>query len=122
MNEDYRPLTAAEKGALRRSVKDKCSLYDKDMGCLALNSRCQIFSVGFTDSTLCRYYEACILPSEHEIQEFLGRIGNIAECPVCGTRFPVNRHQKYCSRKCAAYVKRIKNREGIIRFRNNHAM
>ena len=122
MNSDYRSLTPTEKSALRRSVKEKCSLYDKELGCLRLNSKCQIFSVGFTDSTLCRYYEACILPSENEILAFLGRAGKSAQCPVCGFRFPVNRNQKYCSRKCAKHARRIRKREDVRRLRKRRAM
>ena len=122
MSQEYRELTAAEKAALRRSVKEKCSLYDKDLGCLKLNSMCQIFTVGYTDSTLCRYYEACILPCENKIREILGRGGNTAQCPICGFKFPVNHNQKYCSRRCAEYARKIRKREDVRRFRKKRAM
>ncbi len=119
MNPYGRPLTAGEKAALKRSVREKCSLYDKEYGCLALNSGCQIFAIGFTSSSLCRYYEECVLPTEPEIMTFLDRIGKTKNCPVCGRSCPVNHRQKYCSRKCATIAKNQKNREVMRRLRNS---
>lgn len=109
-------LSASEKRAIRRCVKQECSLYDTEYGCLALSTSCYTFSIGYTTSPLCRYFEESILPIHGDLLKMLHRSSTKA-CPICGRYFPLKKHQLYCSEKCSAAARKRKARERVRRFR-----
>lgn len=109
-------LSASEKRAIRRCVKQECSLYDAEYGCLALNTSCYMFSIGFPTSPLCRYFEESILLIHGDLLKTFHR-SSAKACPICGRYFPLKKHQLYCSEKCAAIARKRSTKERVQRFR-----
>ena len=54
-------LSSRDKKRIKKHVAICCANYSKEYGCLPLESECYMFSVGFTDSKLCKYYEQAVL-------------------------------------------------------------
>lgn len=102
-----RELTTNEKSQIRRSVIKRCACYDREYGCLPLDSNCYMMTIGFNDSKLCRYYEKCILPIESEILSFLKiQTGVVKNCKYCGVRFLALGNHQYCSDYCSLMARR----------------
>lgn len=114
-----RELSPQEKRRINRSVRDQCSLYDKEYGCLYLDTACYMSRIGFTSSSLCRYYEEAILPMEAELVRIFKR-RDLKKCRYCGRTFPINRHQLYCSDRCSDLARKKKTAERVRRYRERN--
>lgn len=103
-----RELTAKEKRLITQSVVRNCANYDRNYEeCLPLDGTCYMMAIGFTDSSLCRYYEKCILPIEVDVANIFQDQGKTPKfCAICGRKFFPHRKQRYCSEACAAVGKR----------------
>ena len=103
-----RELTTREKSMIKRSVVRNCANYDDYYKeCLPLDGTCYMMTIGFTDSSLCRYYEQAILPVEDEIREILQSSNQaLKECQVCGRKFAAEGNQRYCCGACATIAKK----------------
>ena len=103
-----RELTGRERQAIRRLVKTMCANYDNDYGCLPLDCECFMFGKAYSGGALCRWFRNAVLPLDAELERiFIGSIApDTKSCAVCGTAFPLNGRQIYCSDKCAAAGRR----------------
>ncbi len=103
-----RELTAKEKRLIAQSVVNKCANYDRNYAeCLPLDGACYMMTIGFTDSSLCRYYEKAILPIEDEIANIFWDYGkSMKSCLICGKSFLVSGNQRYCSTECTSIAKK----------------
>ena len=98
-----RELTTKEKRAIARSVIRQCANYDEHYKeCLPEDATCYMMTIGFDDSSLCRYYEKAILPIEPEVAKIFSGIGSrLKRCTICGKEFEICGNQQYCSGHCA---------------------
>lgn len=114
-----RELTTKEKRLIAQSVVKNCANYDRHYEeCLPLDGSCYMMTIGFTDSSLCRYYEKCILPLEAEISEIFSRYGkNLKTCLICGKRFLVFGNQRYCSAECTVKAKKMADAKRARKYR-----
>jgi len=103
-----RELTGREKQAIRRLVKTMCANYDDDYGCLPLDCDCFMFGKAYSGGALCKWFRDAVLPLDAELEQiFTGGIApDMKPCTVCGTAFPLNGRQIYCTDKCAAEGRR----------------
>jgi|GEM_PF-195756 len=103
-----RELTGRERQAIRRLVKEWCANYDSDYGCLPLDSECFMFGKAYSGGALCKWFRDAVLPLDTELERiFTGGVApDMKPCAVCGTAFPLNGRQIYCSDKCAASGRR----------------
>lgn len=96
-----RELKRSEKRKIKESVRKKCANYDSEYGCVPLDTDCYMCTIGFTNSSLCHYYEKCILPTEEELQNLFQKENNVfKKCGICGNSFKANGNKKYCSEEC----------------------
>jgi hypothetical protein len=111
-----RELTGRERQAIRRQVKEWCANYDNDYGCLPLDCECFMFGKAYSGGALCKWFRDAVLPLDAGLERiFTGGIApDTKPCAVCGTAFPLNGRQIYCSDKCAA-VGRRKSVAGNVR-------
>lgn len=121
-----RELSRSEKAIIGSSVHKKCANYDNEYGCMPMDSDCYMLKIGYTDSSLCKYYEKCILPTEIELQVHLQKMsGGMKACEICGNMFAVHKNQKYCSDACKAIAQRKgaterKRRQRRAKVENNN--
>ena len=103
-----RELTGRERQAIRRLVKESCANYDSDYGCLPLDGECFMFGKAYSGGALCKWFRDAVLPLDAELERiFTGGIApDTKPCTECGTAFPLNGRQIYCSDKCAAEGRR----------------
>ena len=93
-----RELTRKEKTAIRSLVVTWCANYDREYGCLPLDSDCYMLGKCWTGS-YCRYFRESVLPLDPALEAALLTEGPRPEfkpCPVCGgpvapARRPVQR-------------------------------
>lgn len=117
----WRELTDKEKRLIRMSVQKKCACYDPYYGCLPLDGDCYMTKIGFTNSSLCRYYEKVVLPDEPEILRILIRgSGDFKTCAYCGRPFLAFHNKKYCSDKCAHTAKKKATAARVRKFKKSH--
>ena len=93
-----RELTRKEKTAIRSLVVTWCANYDREYGCLPLDS-------DFRES---------VLPLDPALEVALMSEGprpDFKICPVCGGPVPPDRRQAYCSAACAKKAHRRQQRE-----------
>ena len=111
-----RELTGRERQAIRRLVKEWCANYDSDYGCLPLDCDCFMFGKAFTSGALCKWFRDAVLPTDAVLEQIFtgGSAPDTKPCAVCGTPFPLNDRQIYCSDKCAT-VGRRKSVAGNVR-------
>ena len=95
-------LSKRDKQRIRKHVTNCCANYSKEYGCLPLETECYMFSIGFTDSKLCKYYEQAVMPTDAELYLFAA-IGK----------------KTYCSERCAAEARRRQTAERVRKHRNN---
>ena len=116
----YRELTEKEKRMLRQSVIQNCACYDMQQGGLPLDGDCYMMKIGFTNSSLCRYYEKMILPGEPEILNiFYKDNGNFKICKYCGIKFTAYGNKQYCSDKCSLIARRKATAKRMRKSRKN---
>ena len=94
-----RELTRKEKTAIRSLVVTWCANYDREYGCLPLDSDCYMLGKCWTGS-YCRYFRESVLPLDPALEASLMSEGprpDFKICPVCGGPVPPDRRQAYCS-------------------------
>jgi len=115
MDYHHRELSAREKQAIRRLVKAECANYDREYQCLPLDGTCYMFTIGFVNSSLCKWFQNAVLPLDSEL-EALFEHKPLKACGRCGKKFLVNGNQAYCqacaepARKAAAAARVRKHR------------
>ena len=85
-----RELTRKEKTAIRSLVVTWCANYDREYGCLPLDSDCYMLGKCWTGS-YCRYFRESVLPLNPALEAALTAEGPRPEfkvCPVCGLKSP----------------------------------
>ena len=90
-----------------------CVLYDREYGCLPLDSDCYMLGKCWTGS-YCRYFRESVLPLDPALEASLMSEGprpDFKICPVCGGPVPPDRRQAYCSAACAKKAHRRQQRE-----------
>ena len=108
-----RELTRKEKTAIRSLVVTWCANYDREYGCLPLDSDCYMLGKCWTGS-YCRYFRESVLPLDPALEASLMSEGprpDFKICPVCGGPVPPDRRQAYCSAACAKKAHRRQQRE-----------
>ena len=108
-----RELTRKEKTAIRSLVVTWCANYDREYGCLPLDSDCYMLGKCWTGS-YCRYFRESVLPLDPALEASLMSEGprpDFKICPVCGEPVPPDRRQAYCSAACAKKAHRRQQRE-----------
>lgn len=98
MDELGRELTRSEKAKIRRAVESTCANYDREYGCLPLETECYMNTISCVGSSLCRHFREAILPASPELLAVFQR-GGTRNCKWCGQTFPETGHRRYCSRK-----------------------
>ena len=117
----WHELTGREKALIRRTVKNRCANYDRDLGCLRLDTDCYMFGIGFRESSLCKYFERAVLPSEPELLELFRRNSEpMKKCAVCGRPFVAVKNRRYCSEKCAEEARRKAVAARVRKYRQQH--
>ena len=94
-----RELTRKEKTAIRSLVVTWCANYDREYGCLPLDSDCYMLGKCWTGS-YCRYFRESVLPLDSALEASL-----MSEGPR------PDRRQAYCSAACAKKAHRRQQRE-----------
>ena len=92
-----RELTRKEKTAIRSLVVTWCANYDREYGCLPLDSDCYMLGKCWTGS-YCRYFWESVLPLDPALEVALMSEGprpDFKICPVCGGPVPPDRRQAY---------------------------
>lgn len=108
-----RELTRKEKTAIRSLVVTWCANYDREYGCLPLDSDCYMLGKCWTGS-YCHYFRESVLPLDPALEASLMSEGprpDFKICPVCGGPVPPDRRQAYCSAACAKKAHRRQQRE-----------
>lgn len=85
-----RELTRKEKTAIRSLVVTWCANYDREYGCLPLDSDCYMLGKCWTGS-YCRYFRESVLPLDPALEVALMSEGprpDFKICPVCGGPVP----------------------------------
>lgn len=110
-----RKLNPKELRETRKLVTAMCANYDKQYDCCPLldDYGCYMMTLGFSGSSLCKYFEKAVLPlSPALIAIFLRK--QAKPCELCGGSYiPTGRRQKYCAdcqltAKRAATANRVK--------------
>ena len=115
-----RELTREEKAAIRKLVTRLCANYDRDVGCLRLDSPCYMLEKCWTRA-LCRYFREAVLPNDPVLEASLAAEGPAQEtrpCPVCGRAFLPNGRTRYCSDGCAKAALRQQKRNYMRKKRS----
>lgn len=113
-------LSKRDKNRIRKHVTKCCANYSKEYGCLPLETECYMFSVGFTDSKLCKYYEHAVLPTDAELFALFKGIPT-KKCRQCGKAFASVGRKAYCSEQCAEESRRRRAAERVRKHRVNKA-
>ena len=90
-----RELTRKEKTAIRSLVVTWCANYDREYGCLPLDSDCYMLGKCWTGS-YCRYFRESVLQLDPALEASLMSEGprpDFKICPVCGGPVPPDRRQ-----------------------------
>ena len=119
-----RELTRKEKTAIRSLVVTWCANYDREYGCLPLDSDCYMLGKCWTGS-YCRYFRESVLPLDPALEASLMSEGprpDFKICPVCGGPVPPDRRQAYCSTACAKKAHRRQQREYMRKKRGGHPL
>ena len=113
-------LSSRDKKRIKKHVANCCANYSKEYGCLPLESECYMFSVGFTNSKLCKYYEQAVMPTDAELYALFKGIPTRI-CKQCGQLFAAIGKKTYCSERCAAEARRQQTAERVRKHRANKA-
>ena len=105
MKKTYRELTTREKQRIKKLIVSQCANYDREYGCLPLDSECYMFSICYRISALCNYFRNAVLPNEPELEAVFTEHPT-SVCKECGKSFPAQGKRVYCSDKCAENARR----------------
>ena len=113
-----RQLTKNERKTIRKLVINICANYDKNYGCLPLDSECYMLNKMWTGA-YCNYFLNVILPLDPALTASLSNSSNKKLCGFCGNLFIAKGKQKYCSSYCAIQGQRIKQKNFMRKKRND---
>jgi len=118
---EIRELTGAERKRIRDLTKSVCANYDKEYGCLLLDSQCFMFGKAYSAGPLCKWFRNALMPLDQELKRiFTGVIApDTKPCAVCGRAFPLNGRQLCCSDSCAKKRRRQFVANNVRAYRNN---
>ena len=77
-----RELTREEKRSIRALVTRWCANYDRDYGCLPLESECYMLMKCWT-GPMCRYFRDAVLPIDPALAVQLAQEGPVEELRIC---------------------------------------
>lgn len=117
MGKQNRELTGGEKRRIRRLVTSLCANYDREYGCLPLDSECYMFGICYTDSALCRYFRSALLPTDPELVAVFRHTAT-RNCKLCGSPFPADGKRAYCSVRCAEEARRRQTAARVRKHRD----
>jgi len=114
-----RELTGREKQQIRRLIKNMCANYDYQYGCLPLDCDCFMFGKALTGGPLCKWFRNAVMPLVPEVERlFTDTIApETKPCKICGSEFPLNGRQVYCSEKCSAVGRRKSVADNVQAYR-----
>ena len=111
-------LSKRDKNRIKKHVTNCCANYSKEYGCLPLETECYMFSIGFTDSKLCKYYEQAVLPTDAELSALFKGVPTKI-CRQCGKLFASTGRKVYCSEQCAEEARRHQTAKRVRKHRAN---
>ena len=112
-----RELTRPERAAIRKLVMDMCANYDREYGCLSMESPCYMMGKFWTGG-MCTYFRTAVLPLDPFLEaSMLGREAPTSDfCAACGKSFIPQGKRAYCAAACANAA-RLKRQRGYMRKR-----
>jgi predicted nucleic acid-binding Zn ribbon protein len=119
MMNDHRKLTGKEKRQIKKLVISLCANYDKEYGCLPLDSDCYMFGICYRSSALCKYFRNAVLPTEPELEAVFSP-QPMTVCRECGKKFPANGKRVYCSEACSEAARRKQTAARVRKHRQQH--
>jgi len=117
----HRELTAAERSAIKKLVKDLCANYDREYGCLLLDDNCYMFyGVAYTNTGMCKYFRKAVLPTDPALETVLTGSAAVETrpCSLCGAEYIASGRKAYCSDACAGRAQRKQQREHMRKKRD----
>ncbi len=117
MSKPIRELTAQETRSIRKLVTGNCANFDREYGCLPLESECVMLGKAFCGNAMCRYFRDAVLPNDPELEAALNLLP-AKRCKQCGKVFPASRRRIYCSKTCAEDAARAQT---ALRVRKHRA-
>lgn len=93
-----RELTTKEKREMRQLITGQCANYDKEVGCLLLDSECPML-LKCHNKCICKYFGVYVLPS-NPVLEAAFSTGVLKTCKNCGKKFKGRPRKSCCSDKC----------------------
>ena len=112
-----RELTRSERSAIRKLVINMCANYDREYGCLPLDSVCHMLDKLLAD-TYCKYFQSAVLPLEAGLEaSLLDGTVETRPCAFCGEDFPVHGKKAYCGPVCVRKAQRKQQREHMRKKR-----
>lgn len=121
MAKTVRELTVQERRSIRKLVTGCCANYDRENGCLPLDCECPMLGICYTNSAMCRYFRASVLPNAPELEAALQAMPT-KRCKHCGKPFPVSGRRVYCSDKCADTARKKQTAARVRKHRNKAAV
>lgn len=82
MAKTERELTVPERRSIRKLVTGSCANYDREYGCLPLDCECPMLGICYTNSAMCRYFRASVLPNDPELEAALQAMPIAAYFPI----------------------------------------
>ena len=115
-----RDLTGREKQAIRKLVKTMCANYDDEYGCLPLDCDCFMFGKAYSGGALCKWFRKALMPLDPKLEQLFtdGAAPETKPCVICGSAFPLNGRQAYCSGKCAKTGRRKSVANNVRAYRD----
>lgn len=109
-----RELTRDERAAIRKLVTKECANYDREYGCLPLDTGCYMLGKWWTGA-YCKYFQSAVLPLDPALEAALTGAAPPATatrpCAACGKPFPAQGKRAYCSPACQRAADRRKARD-----------
>lgn len=119
MEKQNRELTGGEKRRIRKLVTSLCANYDKEYGCLPLDSGCYMFGICCTNSAMCKYFHNAVLPNDTELEAVFAHTPTTI-CKQCGKPFPIDGKRVYCSESCAEEARRQQTAARVRKHREKN--
>ena len=119
MSQNNRELTGREKQRVKKLVTSHCANYDKEYGCLPLDSECYMFGICYRESSLCKFFQTSVLPIEPELESVF-QPKPMTVCKQCGKSFPVNGKRVYCSERCSEEARRQQTAARVRKYREKN--
>lgn len=112
-----RELTTKEKREIKQLIIGQCANYDKEVGCLLLDSECPML-LKCHNKCICKYFGTAVLPNNSTL-EAVFETGTIKKCKNCGKAFRARGRKLYCSEKCAKTIAKKRSKLAMRKTREN---